>query len=55
MNATERLRVLHDFYRAGEEVDFHFDARDMMKKGHDFRDYICPDSMVHGLIIKQAH
>lgn len=45
MNATERLRVLHDFYRAGEEVDFHFDARDMMKKGHDFRDYICPDSM----------
>ena len=45
MDATERLRVLHDFYRAGEEVDFHFDARDMMKKGHDFRDYICPDSM----------
>ena len=45
MNATERLRVLHDFYRAGEEVDFHFDARDMMKKGHDFRDYICPDSI----------
>ena len=45
MDATERLRVLHDFYRAGEEVDFHFDARDMMKKGHDFRDYICPDSI----------
>ena len=40
LTATEKLRVLHDFYRAGEEVDFHFDARDMMKKGHDFRDYI---------------
>ncbi len=24
-------------------MDFHFDARDMMRKGHDFRDYICPD------------
>ena len=45
LDATERLRVLHDFYRTGEEVDFYFNARDMMRKGHDFRDYICPDSM----------
>lgn len=48
LNATERLRILHDFYRVGEEVDFHFDARDMMKKGHDFRDYICPDGIEKG-------
>ena len=45
LDATERLRVLHDFYRPGEETAFHFDAQDMMKKGHDFRDYICPDSI----------
>ena len=45
LDTTERLRVLHDFYRVGEEVDFHFDANDMMQKGHDFRDYICPDSI----------
>jgi len=45
LSATERLRVLHDFYRAGEENFFAFNARDMMKKGHDFRDYICPDSI----------
>lgn len=45
LDATERLRVLHDFYRTGEEVDFCFHARDMIRKGHDFRDYICPDSM----------
>ncbi len=44
LDATEKLRILHDFYRAGEEVDFHFNAKDMMRKGHDFRDYICPDS-----------
>lgn len=48
LDATERLRILHDFYRVGEEVDFHFDARDMMKKGHDFRDYICPDGIEKG-------
>ena len=45
LDAHERLRVLHDFYRVGEETDFHFDVHDMAKKGHDFRDYICPDSM----------
>ncbi len=45
LSATERLRVLHDFYRAGEENFFTFNAKDMMKKGHDFRDYICPDSI----------
>ena len=48
VDVTERLRILHDFYRTGEEVDFHFDARDMMKKGHDFRDYICPDGIEKG-------
>ena len=45
LDATERLRILHDFYRNGEEVNFRFDIQDMMRKGHDFRDYICPDSI----------
>ena len=45
LDATERLRILHDFYRNGEEVSFRFDMQDMMRKGHDFRDYICPDSI----------
>ncbi len=43
LDAAERLRILHDFYRQGEEADFHLHIRDMMRKGHDFRDYICPD------------
>lgn len=45
MNAADRLRILHDFYRAGEEETFHFDMADMARLGHDFKDYICPDSM----------
>ena len=45
LDATEKLRILHDFYRSGEEVYFRFDMEELMKKGHDFRDYICPDSM----------
>ncbi|KUO71720.1 MAG: TraE family protein [Clostridia bacterium BRH_c25] len=44
LDATDRLRILHDFFRAGEETDFHFDLSDTMKKGHDFKDYICPDT-----------
>ena len=45
IDGTERLRILHDFYRAGEETDFHFDVKEYAKLGHDFKDYICPDSM----------
>ncbi|MFZ5945077.1 MAG: VirB4-like conjugal transfer ATPase, CD1110 family [Bacillota bacterium] len=44
LDATDRLRILHDFFRAGEETDFHFDLSDSMRKGHDFKDYICPDT-----------
>lgn len=45
LSTTERLQILHDFYRPGEEAGFHFNLKEMMRKGHDFRDYICPDSI----------
>ena len=45
LDATERLRILHDFYRQGEETEFVFNAREMMKRGHSFKDYICPDGI----------
>ncbi|RHO53225.1 TraE family protein, partial [Eubacterium sp. AM05-23] len=44
LDAEERLHVLHDFYRTGEETGFTFDLLQTMKKGHDFRDFICPDT-----------
>jgi hypothetical protein len=43
LDATDRLRILHDFFRADEETDFRFDLSETMRKGHDFKDYICPD------------
>ena len=45
MTANDRLRALHDFYRSGEESSFDFNMRDNLRKGHCFRDYICPDSI----------
>ena len=44
LNAEERLRILHDFYRTGEETSFRFDITSDLRKGHNFRDFICPDS-----------
>ena len=44
LNAEERLRILHDFYRTGEETSFRFDMTSDLRKGHNFRDFICPDS-----------
>ena len=45
MDATDKLRALHDFYRTGEETSFRFDLSETMKKGHSFKDFICPDSL----------
>lgn len=47
LEMNDRLRIVYDFYRNGEETAFHFDIHDKRKKGHDFRDYICPDSFEH--------
>lgn len=43
LGSRERLCIAYDFYRAGEETAFEFDFTDRMRKGHDFKDYICPD------------
>lgn len=45
LDATDKLRTLHGFYRVGEEIGFIFDLKETMKKGHSFKDFICPDSM----------
>lgn len=42
LNAIDRLKILHDFYRNGMEEHFQFDFKDFMYKGHDFKDAICP-------------
>ena len=44
LDANDKLRIFHDFYRTGEETAFSFDMAQTMRKGHDFKDYICPDS-----------
>src|SRR5574344_1925960 len=45
LDAKERLRIAHDFYRTGEETSFRFDIHETMKKGHNFKDFICPDTV----------
>ena len=45
LDAVERLRVLHDFYRTGEESEYRMDLQDCMRKGHSFKDAVCPDSL----------
>lgn len=45
LDAEERLRIYHDFYRVGEETSFRFDLKENLKKGHNFKDFICPDTV----------
>lgn len=44
LDAEERLRLYHDFYRVGEETSYRFNIKEYMKKGHNFKDFICPDT-----------
>lgn len=44
LDINERLRLFYDFFRVGEEDLYKFDIKQCMKKGHSFKDYICPDS-----------
>ena len=44
LDINERLRIFYDFFRAGEEDLYHFDIKQCMKKGHSFKDYICPNT-----------
>ena len=45
LDAAEKLRIIHDFFRTGEETAFYFDMAQNMRKGHDFKDFICPDTL----------
>lgn len=40
-----KLRLLHDFFCAGGEGDFFYDARDSARKGHSFKDSIVAESL----------
>jgi type IV secretory pathway VirB4 component len=42
LDAAERLRIVHDFYRVGEESNYSFDIHELLKKGYSFKDSICP-------------
>lgn len=45
LDVSDRLRIFHDFYRSNEEASFRFSLPETMQKGHDFKDYICPDTL----------
>ena len=46
MELSERLRVLHDFYRPGDEDYWHFDPAENRKSGQSFKDSIAPMSFL---------
>jgi len=40
----ERLSIFHDFFHPDEVGCFRFDIKEMRRRGHGFKDSICPDS-----------
>lgn len=45
LDAATRLQIFRDFFKGGEPAACAFDLKEHMKKGHSFKDWLCPDSM----------
>ena len=45
LDAADRLQIFRDFFKADEPSAFPFDLKAFAKKGHSFKDWICPESM----------
>lgn len=45
LDAGERLQIFRDFFCAEEPAAFPFDMKAFAKKGHSFKDWLCPESM----------
>ena len=45
LSTPDRLRLLRDFFKAGQPPAFDFDLHQHAKRGHSFKDWLCPDSM----------
>ena len=45
LDVQSRLQIIRDFFKGNEPAAFAFDLKEHMKKGHSFKDWLCPDSM----------
>ena len=45
LDAAARLQIFRDFFKGNEPAAFAFDLKEHMKKGHSFKDWLCPDSL----------
>ena len=45
LDAEQRLQIFRDFFKADVPQSFPFDMKAFAKKGHSFKDWICPDTM----------
>ena len=45
VTCNERLEILHNFFRIGEEGHFQFDLSECQHLGNDFKSAVCPDTL----------
>ena len=48
LDGVERLRIFHDFFRPQDVEQYQLNLKECMRRGQDFRDYICPDVVERG-------
>ena len=45
LDLSQRLELFREFFKGGEPPAFPFDLKNFLRKGHHFKDWLCPDSL----------
>ena len=45
LDLSQRLELFREFFKGGEPPAFPFDLKDFLRKGHHFKDWLCPNSL----------
>lgn len=45
LDLSQRLELFREFFKGGEPPVFPFDLKEFLRKGHHFKDWLCPNSL----------
>ena len=45
LNEAEKLELIYNFYNANSDIPFSYDRKQLMKRGHSYKELLCPEAI----------
>ena len=45
LNEAQKLELIYNFYNADSEIPFSYDRKQLMKRGHSYKEILCPEAI----------